>query len=80
MKKLFIVLLLTIPFVGFSQDISGTGWKLSYDNGDKTIVLLEKDSTVTYLEVVHVSGGEGYVFSDEDDTWTFIINEYYIHN
>jgi len=71
MKKILFILLLTLQFVGFSQDISGTGWRLSYENGDKTIVLLEKDNTVTYLDVVHVSGNEGNVFGDEDDTWTF---------
>ena len=65
------LLLFLIPFIGFGQNLKGTGLKLSYDNGDKTIVLLEKDNTVTYLEVVHGSGNDGNVFGSEDDSWTF---------
>jgi len=71
MKKLTFILLFTIPFIGFGQDLGGTGWTLYHDNGDKVIVLLEKDNTFTWLNVVHESGNEGEVFGDNDDTWTF---------
>ncbi len=71
MKKILISILLSIPFIGFSQDLSGTGWKFFYDNGDKKIVLLEKDNTFSYLNIVSASGNEGVFFGDEDDTWTF---------
>ena len=64
MKKLSCILLLTIPFFGFGQDISGTGWKITDGDGDKKIFLFESDGTFT---VLRVEGG--YVFGDEDETW-----------
>ena len=69
MKKLLFVLLLTIPFIGFSQDISGTGWKIYEKDGDEKIILFEDDGTFTYLNVISNSGNEGKVFSGDDDTW-----------
>jgi hypothetical protein len=63
MKKLLFVLLLTIPFVGFGQDISGTGWKITDQDGTQKIYLFESDGTFTYLRV------KSDVLGDEDETW-----------
>lgn len=64
MKKILITLLLTLPFLGFSQDISGTGWKITEEDGDQGIYLFESDGTFTYLRVKYSD-----VFGDEDETW-----------
>jgi len=69
MKKVILIILLAIPFLGFGQDISGTGWKLTEQDGDKMIILFEKDKTFTYLNILSQSGNSGELFSDEDDTW-----------
>ena len=70
MKKLILVLLISIPFTVFGQDISGTGWKFYEDDGSEIIILFESDGTFTYLNIVEKSGGEGMVFSHDDNTWT----------
>tara|TARA_B110000259_G_C13638556_1_gene251323 strand:+ start:58 stop:417 length:360 start_codon:yes stop_codon:yes gene_type:complete len=69
MKKILITLLLTLPFLGFSQDISGTGWKIYEDDGDSKIFFFEDDGTFTFLNVIMNSGNEGKVFSNDVDTW-----------
>tara|TARA_B100001250_G_scaffold386482_1_gene383051 strand:- start:725 stop:1114 length:390 start_codon:yes stop_codon:yes gene_type:complete len=69
MKRILFILLLTIPFLGFSQDISGTGWKISHDDGDRTIILFEDDGTFIYLGVISHSGNQGEVFGNDDETW-----------
>lgn len=69
MKKLLSILLFTIPFIGFSQDISGTGWKIYEDDGDRKIILFEGDGKFTYLQVISESGNQGKVYGDDDETW-----------
>ena len=69
MKKLLSILLFTIPFLGFSQDISGTGWKIYEDDGDRKIILFEDDGTFTYFNVTSISGNEKKGWSDDLDTW-----------
>ena len=69
MKRILFILLLTIPFLGFSQDISGTGWKIHEDDGDRIIILFEDDGTFTYLNVISNSGRQGEVFGNHDETW-----------
>ena len=45
MKKILIILLLTIPFIGFGQDIENSIWKLTDDDGFGQIVLLKEDGS-----------------------------------
>ena len=63
MKRILFLLLLTIPFLGFSQDINGTGWKIYEEDGTTRIILFEEDGTFTYM----VSRKQ--VYSDGEDTW-----------
>tara|TARA_B100000700_G_scaffold314504_1_gene401180 strand:- start:1867 stop:2238 length:372 start_codon:yes stop_codon:yes gene_type:complete len=64
---LFFFLLL--PSVAFANDISGNGWVSSESDGDKTIYLFDKDKTFTYLGVISITGNQGKVFGDNDETW-----------
>tara|TARA_B110000438_G_C15664476_1_gene585446 strand:+ start:629 stop:988 length:360 start_codon:yes stop_codon:yes gene_type:complete len=73
MRSLLLVLLISLPSIVFGEDMSGTGWFFEENNGDKEIILFEKDGTFTYLQVVMLSGGEGEVYSDEYDTYS--VNE-----
>ncbi len=43
MKKLLSILLLTIPFIGFGQDINNTVWKTIDDDGDQRIIMFKED-------------------------------------
>ncbi len=69
MKLFAFMVLLALPFVGFGQDLGGTGWKIQDQDGDTKIILFEKDGTFTYLNVNHKSGNQGVVFSDPEETW-----------
>ncbi len=69
MKKVILIILLAIPFLGLGQDISGTGWKLTDQDGDKKIILFENDKSFTHLNIISQSGNSGVVFGDEDETW-----------
>ena len=69
MRVLLLVLIIFLPFTVFGKDIQGSGW-LFYDGEvDKRIILFEKDGTFTYLNLVMVSGNEGEVYSESDETW-----------
>ena len=69
MKKLLFILLLIIPFFGFGQNLSGSGWKIQDEDGDRFIILFDEDGTFTILNVIHQSGNQGRVFGDDDETW-----------
>ena len=73
MRSLLIVLLISLPSIVFGEDISGTGWFFERSDGDKEIILFDKDGTFTHLDVVNSSGGEGKVYGDEDETYS--VNE-----
>ena len=45
MKKLLFILLLTIPFVGFGQDLENSIWKLIDDDGYGYIILFNDDGS-----------------------------------
>ncbi len=79
MKKLlrFIGLLffLALPSITFASDIEGKGWIASYLDGSKQIILFEKDNTFTYLNIYSPSGGQGEVYSDDQDTWKLTENK-----
>lgn len=72
MKKILLILLLTIPFIGFSQDLSKTVWDINDEDGDRQIICFEGDGTFTYLKVRSESGNEGTSWGDEDETWKII--------
>jgi len=67
MKHLYIILL-TLPFLGFSQDISGTGWKIYEDDGTQRIIIFENDGTFSFLNVKGHENVE-FFFSGLTDTW-----------
>ena len=69
MKKLVLILLFIIPLHGFGQDLSGTGWKIYEDDGDKKIILFEDDGTFIYVDVITNSGIKGKIYGDDDETW-----------
>ena len=69
MRVLLLVLIIFLPFTVFGKDIQGSGWLFYEGEVEKTIILFEKDGTLTYLNLVMVSGNEGEVFSESDDTW-----------
>ncbi len=69
MKNLLLVLTF-LPYFVFGEDISGTGWFFQDNDGDKNITLFEKDGTFTYLKLVSLSGNEGAVYSDDNDTYS----------
>ena len=63
MYKILFSILIFVSFLGYGQDISGTGWKIYDDDGDRRIVLFEEDGTFTFMRTQSV------VWSDSDDTW-----------
>ena len=69
MKKLLFILLLTIPFIGFGQNLSNTSWEIWEQNGDLKIMSFNYDGTFTYIKVISESGNENQWFGDEDETW-----------
>ena len=69
MKKLVLILFFIIPLHGFSQDLSGTGWKIYEDDEDKKIIIFEDDGTFIYVDVITNSGVQGKSYGDDDDTW-----------
>ena len=71
-KFLSLFYLLTTSVLTLANDISGTGWIGREDDGDKTIYLFEKDGTFTYLGVISITGNEGYVYGDDNETWRFV--------
>jgi len=69
MQKILFFLLLAIPLLGFGQNIGGTGWKLSQNDGVKKIIILELDHTFTYLNVKIDQWNERFLYSDATETW-----------
>lgn len=69
-RFILLVLIIFLPLTVFGKDISGSGWIFYEEDDDKIIILFEKDGTFTTLRVRSISGNEGEVFSDSDDTWT----------
>ncbi len=65
-----MILLISLPSIVFGEDISGTGWFFERSDGDKQIILFEKDGTFTYLDVVISSNVDGEVYSEENDTFS----------
>lgn len=69
MKKILFITLFALPFLAFSQEISGTAWKIHEDDGDRKVIFFEADETFTYLQAVSKSGNAGVVFGDDDEIW-----------
>ncbi len=61
--------LLTFSLTAFAFDFQGSGWLVKEEDGDKKIILFEKDGSFTYLNIISISGNEGRVFGDSRDTW-----------
>ena len=68
-----MILLISLPSIVFGEDISGTGWFFERSNGDKQIILFEKDGTFTFLDVVISSNVDGLVYSKQNQTYS--VNE-----
>ena len=68
-KIIQLIFLLTFPVITLADDIKGSGWFAIDEDGDKRIILFEKDGSFTYLNVSMNSGNEGNVYSDDRDTW-----------
>ena len=56
------------PVTTFANEIAGSGYFAVFGDGDKHIILFEKDGTFTYLNVI-TSVNQGKVYSDNRDTW-----------
>ena len=67
MKRILFILLLTIPFVGFGQEINNTVWKTIDDGGDQRIIMFKEDGTFIYQ--YRYRNGTVQIFGDEDETW-----------
>ena len=68
-KIIQLIFLFTFPVITLADDIKGSGWFAMDEDGDKKIILFEKDGSFTYLNVSMKSGNEGNVYSDDRDTW-----------
>ena len=68
-KIIQLIFLFTFPVITLADDIKGSGWSSIDEDGDKKIILFEKDGSFTYLNVSMKSGNEGNVYSDHRDTW-----------
>ena len=68
-KIISLLSFLTFPLTCFAFDFEGSGWLVKEEDGDKKIILFEKDGSFTYLNVISLSGNQGRVFGDSRDTW-----------
>ena len=55
MKKILFIFLLTIPFIGFGQDIENSIWKLTDDDGFGQIVFLKVDGSFEGISDIYGS-------------------------
>ena len=74
---LFPVLFFSILFSSsiMSQEIGGTGWLFTQEDGDKDLVLFKKNGTLQYLQIISNSGNEGEVYDNDSDTWSVYGNK-----
>ena len=57
------------PVITLADEIKGSGWFATEKDGDKKIILFDKDGSFTFLNVISQSGNEGRVFSGVRNTW-----------
>jgi len=69
LKIIQLIFIFTFPVITLADEIKGNGWFAIDEDGDKKIILFEKDGSFTYLNVSMKSGNEGNVYSDDRDTW-----------
>tara|TARA_B100000925_G_scaffold149742_1_gene112405 strand:- start:999 stop:1358 length:360 start_codon:yes stop_codon:yes gene_type:complete len=69
-RVILLVLIIFLPLTVFGNDIRGSGWIFYEGDVDKKIILFEKDGTFTSLNVISITGSEGEVWGDSDETWT----------
>jgi len=70
MKKLLFILLFTIPFVGFGQNLDNSIWKITDDDGYGNILVLNSDGTFDGINNIY--GTPGIYMSDDEsgkETW-----------
>ena len=68
-KIIYFIFLFTFPVITLANGMKGSGWFAIDEDGDKKIILFEKDGSFTYLNISNKSGNEGNVYSDYRDTW-----------
>ena len=80
MKRILFILLLTIPLIGFNQDLSNTVWDINFTSGQRYILVFDDDGTFGFVVV------RGWLFKGEiidssvpgdetDLTWTVTGNK-----
>ena len=69
LKIIQLIFIFTFPVITLADEIKGSGWLATEEDGDKKIILFEKDGSFTYLNVISQSGNEGNLYSDNRDTW-----------
>jgi len=57
MKKILFILLLTIPFVGFGQNLEKTIWEVTDDDGYGYIILFDDDGSFRGFTDIYGSPG-----------------------
>ena len=69
LKFISLYFLFTSSCAALSSEIKGTAWSGIESDGDKIIFLFDKNGTFSYLNVISISGNQGRVFGDENETW-----------
>ena len=75
LKIITLLFLFNYSYYGLAEEIGGNGWYATYEDGDKKIILFEKDGSFTYLNVSQLSGNEGNVYGDDNETWKEVNNK-----
>ena len=69
LKIIPFLFLFISPVITIAEERKGNGWFATDKDGDKKIILFDKDGSFTYLNVISHSGNEGRVFGGVKNTW-----------